>query len=244
MYGLAWLIAVVAVLESARAHTVITYPGWRGNNLHLNGTAPQDCPECLGIDYFDNGTVYFPWGQQWMYPCGGMPQSTNRSYWPVSGGALSLQPGWFPGHSKAFMYVNIGIQEIGQAAPPNMSHPVVPPFEITGPTNDEFAGQFCLPQIGMPANVSLQVGQNITLQVVELAQHGAALYSCVDLTLVDDGSDLVTPVSANNCYNSSDIGFQLVFTTEALTSGASSSLQGASSVLVLAVLAFSAMIIV
>lgn len=35
--------------------------------------------------------------QQWMYPCGGMPMSTNRSLWPVSGGALALQPGWFSG---------------------------------------------------------------------------------------------------------------------------------------------------
>jgi len=201
--------------------------------MHTNGTLPQDCPECLGIDYFENGTVYYPWGQQWMYPCGGMPQTTNRTYWPVSGGAVSVQPGWFPGHSKAFIYVNIGIQEEGQAAPPNMSHPVVPPFEITGPTNDEFSGQFCIPQVGMPANVSLSVGQNITLQVVELAQHGAALYSCVDLTLVDDGSPLVQQVTPDNCYNSSDIGFQLVFTTSALTSGALRTLQRATSPLAL-----------
>lgn len=106
-----------------------------------------------------------------------MPQSTNRSFWPVDGGAVSIQPGWFPGHSKAFFYVNIGIQEPGQQAPPNMSHPVVPPFQILGPTNQEYAGQFCLPQVPMPVNVTLHVGQNITLQVVEAAQHGAALYN-------------------------------------------------------------------
>lgn len=106
-----------------------------------------------------------------------MPLTTNRTFWPVDGGALAVQPGWFPGHSKAFIYVNIGIQEAGDLAPPNMSHPVVPPFQITGPNNTEYPGQFCLPQIGMPANLSLQVGQNITLQVVEAAQHGAALYS-------------------------------------------------------------------
>jgi hypothetical protein len=106
-----------------------------------------------------------------------MPQTTNRSYWPVDGGAISIQPGWFPGHSKAFFYINIGIQEEGDLAPPNMSHPVVPVFEITGPTNLEYDGQFCIPQVGMPANLSLSVGQNITIQVVEAAQHGAALYS-------------------------------------------------------------------
>jgi hypothetical protein len=114
---------------------------------------------------------------QWMYPCGGMPLSTNRTKWPVGGGALSFQPGWFPGHSKAFIYVNIGIQEEGMLAPPNMSHPVVPAFQITGPSNTYYPGQVCLPQVRMPPNVSLRVGDNITIQLIETAQHGAALYS-------------------------------------------------------------------
>ena len=106
-----------------------------------------------------------------------MGQTNNRTKWPVSGGAVSVQPGWFPGHSKALIYVNIGVQAPGDLAPPNMSHPVVPPFQILGPNNLEYPGQFCLPQVGMPANLSLPVGTNITLQVVEAAQHGAALYS-------------------------------------------------------------------
>lgn len=106
-----------------------------------------------------------------------MPQSTNRTKWPVRGGGLSLQPGWFPGHSLAMFYVNIGITEPGDLAPPNMSHPVVPPFQLVGPDNNEYKGQFCLPQIGMPKNLDLQVGTNITIQVIELAQHGAALYN-------------------------------------------------------------------
>ncbi|KAK0277895.1 hypothetical protein LTR35_009731 [Friedmanniomyces endolithicus] len=251
MYSLARVLAAATVLSTATAHTVITYPGWRGDNLHTNGTLPEDCPECTGIDRFDNGTVYFPWGMQWMYPCGGMPQTNNRSSWPISGGALSVQPGWFPGHSKAQIYVNIGIQEMGALAPPNMSHPVVPPFEITGPNNNYYPGQWCIPQIGMPANVSLQVGQNITLQVIELAQHGAALYSvrpivlvsfdvdadgeqCVDLTLVEDGSSEVETVTPENCYNSTEsIGFQLVFTTAALASGAPHSLQSIPNLLAL-----------
>lgn len=58
---------------------------------------------------------------QWMYPCGGQAQgaNVNRTKWPLGGGALSFQPGWFPGHSKALIYVNIGIQEQGMKAPPN-----------------------------------------------------------------------------------------------------------------------------
>jgi len=39
----------VASAALASAHTIITYPGWRGNNLITNET--------------------FPYGMQWMYPC-------------------------------------------------------------------------------------------------------------------------------------------------------------------------------
>jgi hypothetical protein len=39
----------VAGAALASAHTIITYPGWRGNNLITNST--------------------FPYGMQWMYPC-------------------------------------------------------------------------------------------------------------------------------------------------------------------------------
>jgi hypothetical protein len=69
MYGLGAFVALLATASIARAHTVITYPGWRGNNLHTNGTLPEDNPDALGITYSENGTTSFPWGQQWIYPC-------------------------------------------------------------------------------------------------------------------------------------------------------------------------------
>ena len=42
-------ILMVALSTLTAAHTVITYPGWRGDNLITNDT--------------------FPYGMQWMYPC-------------------------------------------------------------------------------------------------------------------------------------------------------------------------------
>ena len=69
MYKLRAALALLASISIAQAHTVITYPGWRGNNLHTNGTLPEDDPEALGITYDQNGTAAFPWGMQWMYPC-------------------------------------------------------------------------------------------------------------------------------------------------------------------------------
>lgn len=130
-----------------------------------------------------------------------MPQSTNRTKWPVHGGAVSIQPGWFPGHSFAMFYINIGIQEPGHVAPRNMSHPAVPPFQLVGPNNLEYPGQFCLPQVGMPKNLDLQVGQNITIQVIELAQHGAALYN------VSSDIPRVTDVRFSVSYTSADTVF-------------------------------------
>ena len=43
----ALLLGALAAIASA--HTVMTYPGWRGNNLITNDS--------------------FPYGMQWMYPC-------------------------------------------------------------------------------------------------------------------------------------------------------------------------------
>lgn len=69
MYRAWGLLVAAAWLAIARAHTVITYPGWRGNNLHTNGTLPELNPDTVGIDQYQNGSLGFPYGMQWMYPC-------------------------------------------------------------------------------------------------------------------------------------------------------------------------------
>lgn len=104
---------------------------------------------------------------------GGMPLTQNRTKWPVRGGAVAVQPGWIPGHPTAFFYINLGEGNI----PPNMSLPMVPVFQIVGPTKDQYEGEFCLPQVPLPAGYNAKVGDNATIQVVETALHGAALYS-------------------------------------------------------------------
>ena len=102
-----------------------------------------------------------------------MPTSTNRTKWPISGGAVSIQPGWFPGHSNAQFYINMGYE----TEPLNYSHAMLPVFSITGPSNTQYNGTFCLPQVPLPANYTPKVGDNATIQVIELAQHGASLYN-------------------------------------------------------------------
>jgi hypothetical protein len=103
-----------------------------------------------------------------------MPLTTNRTLWPLTGGAVGFQPGWFQGHSSAFIYINLGIGTL----PTNMSLNMVPVFQIVGPTNSAYSNEsLCLPQVPLPAGYNPQIGDNATIQVVENAQHGAALYS-------------------------------------------------------------------
>ncbi|KAF2272399.1 uncharacterized protein EI97DRAFT_437022 [Westerdykella ornata] len=214
MFRFTELAFVVASWSLAAAHTVIVYPGWRGNNIHTNGTVsdsdPSIKPGSLGINY-ENGTYGFPYGMQWMYPCGGMPTSQNRTKWPLKGGAISIQPGWFPGHSLALFYINMGYGN----EPLNYSHAMLPMFQITGPSNQQYNGTFCLPQVPLPANYTPKVGDNATIQVIETAQHGAALYNCADITFAEPED--VPEVNETNCFNSTqegeNIGFQLVYTT-------------------------------
>lgn len=109
---------------------------------------------------------------------GGHPPTTNRTLWPITGGAIALQPGWFQGHATAFMYINLGFGTDGPGGgPKNMSFPMVPVFQLVGPSKNPYPGTMCLPQVPLPANTTVKPGDNATIQVVETALHGAALYS-------------------------------------------------------------------
>ena len=171
-----------------------------------------------------------------------MPLTTNRTLWPIGGGAIAVQPGWFQGHATAFFYFNMGMGTL----PINMSLPMLPVFQITGPSKQAYDGGFCFPQVPLPAGVSPQIGDNATIQVVEAAVHGAALYSvglmsfsyddqiadseiqCVDITFADPKD--VAQVNKSNCMNSTDIGFNLVYSTTSL--GGASAISRPSSLLV------------
>lgn len=195
---LACLAACVSLVSS---HTVITYPGWRGDNLLKSGDIQQE----QGLGAGANQT--YPYGMQWIYPCtqestlqiclncsnsiiegGGMPISTNRSLWPVTGGAVGLQPGWFSGHSSAFFYINLG----DGTTPENYSNPIVPVFQIKGPNNNLYNGSICLPQVPLPKGYKAVIGNNATIQVIETAQHGASLYNVRNRWLGYDIRSLLT----------------------------------------------------
>lgn len=150
---------------------------------------------------------------QWMYPCGGMTLTSNRTYWPTTGGAVAFQPGWFQGHQTAFLYMNLGIGSDGpDHGPLNMSLPMISPFQILGPSKNPYPGTVCLPQVPLPANLTVNPGDNATIQIVEIAVHGAALFSCVDITFVEPNDERLNNVNETNCFNSTDIGFAEIYT--------------------------------
>ncbi|OAG44277.1 hypothetical protein AYO21_01273 [Fonsecaea monophora] len=207
-------LTLLSLVSLISAHTVITYPGWRGDNLVSNGTTVET--NGLGQyaigDSVEQQDYLYPYGMQWMYPCGGMPTSQNRTKWPVKGGAVAFQPGWFQGHGTAFIYINLGLG----TTPQNMSNVMLSGVQIIGPSKDPYPGSFCFPQVPLPANITVNVGDNATIQLIETAVHGAALYNCVDITFADPED--VPEVNASNCFNSSQITSDLIFTTSALAS--------------------------
>ncbi|KAI9861050.1 MAG: hypothetical protein M1813_005479 [Trichoglossum hirsutum] len=101
-----------------------------------------------------------------------------------------------------------------------MSNPMVPVFQIIGPGKDPYPGTICLPQVPLPVNASVKVGDNATIQIIEVALHGASLFNCVDITFADPKD--VPEVNSSNCFNSSNIGFSQVFATTSLSAAPSS----------------------
>jgi hypothetical protein len=132
-----------------------------------------------------------------------MRTTTNRTLWPVQGGAVAIQPGWFQGHATAFFYINLGYGTDGpDNGPQNFSFPMVPVFQITGPSKGPYPGTFCLPQVPLPVNASVNIGDNATIQVVETAVHGAALFN-VSLPIHFASSSLNVPNTPGPQYSPS-----------------------------------------
>ena len=77
------LLALALCWNYVAAHTVIVYPGWRGNNLQTNGTNPDGSVPAgsLGQNWNpERGAYDFPYGMQWMYPCECSPSQNNPKH--------------------------------------------------------------------------------------------------------------------------------------------------------------------
>jgi len=141
----------------ASAHFTIEYPEMRG-------------------DSFADGA------SQWIYPCSppffhfiistlisvganvNHTAQTNRTLWPLTGGSISTDLH----HPWTYLFVNLGLG----TTPPSFNISLTRNLlNVTG------NGTFCLPQVTLPAGVSVSDGQNASIQVVTVGQSGSALYN-------------------------------------------------------------------
>jgi hypothetical protein len=58
-----------------------------------------------------------------------------------------------------------------------MDIPILPLIQIVGPSNNPYPGTMCFPNVSVPADTGVKVGDNATIQVILTAQHGASLFS-------------------------------------------------------------------
>lgn len=63
------IVCLVALSSWTSAHTVITYPGWRGNNLRNTSTIVEAKGLGVNNDSSEPYGVGYPYGMQWIYPC-------------------------------------------------------------------------------------------------------------------------------------------------------------------------------
>ncbi|KAI4595305.1 hypothetical protein KJ359_006979 [Pestalotiopsis sp. 9143b] len=161
-------IVLLGAAQLAAAHFGIEYPEWRADTL-----ATEDGPY-----------------SQWDYPCANVPDgSGNRTQWPLSGGAVSLELH----HPWTYVFVNLGLGD--NVTNFNMS--LTPSFlNVTG------NGTFCLPELSLPGGVDIANGTNASIQVVTSGESGSALYNCADVVLVEDAPGPADGVCVNTTQSS------------------------------------------
>ncbi|KAF4624495.1 hypothetical protein G7Y89_g13676 [Cudoniella acicularis] len=119
--------------------------------------------------------------------------ATNRTLWPLTGGSLNLDLH----HPWTYIFANLGLG----TDYPTFNITLTNPF-----LNSTGNGTLCLPEIKLPAGVSVSDGQNASLQVVTIGASGSALYNCADITF----SSRATLLSGSNCTNSPGITSSVV----------------------------------
>ncbi|KAJ9298950.1 hypothetical protein DTO271G3_3192 [Paecilomyces variotii] len=153
------LLSLAAIVPLAAAHFKLEYPPSRGFD-------EDNMPE---------------------FPCGGFPQSSNRTKLSLS--ADSIPVALILGHSQTAVEVLLGL---GSKPGDNYNITLAHTFGVTG------LGTFCLPSVSLKG-VPLTDGLNATVQVVTNGDTGGGLYACADVTFTSSvTSDDVSPSVCKN----------------------------------------------
>lgn len=206
------LFALLTCLTLTAAHFEIEYPFWRGDSFEGDAS-------------------------QWIWPCANVnstPASeANRTLWPVTGGSVRLHVT----HPWALTYINIGLADSSPDGAGGVNNTVAS-FNATllSAYNQTGNGTFCIPSIGGTALEELAreaglegglqglSGRNASLQVIQIAHGGSALYNCADITFASNA----TTLAADQCSNSTGVGgIEVTNVDSALAGNASSTASGA-----------------
>ncbi|CAI6331915.1 unnamed protein product [Periconia digitata] len=173
------LASALAFSGLASAHYRVLAPAWRANSLSTPGAS------------------------QWVWPCANVSElsasnTTGRTEWPLTGGSIKINGS----HEYALTYVNLGLGT-------NVSDfdiPLLHDFNQTG------AGVLCLKDAvrdamkkGLEANNVTEDeldGMKGSLQIVQIAHGGGALYNCADLTF----SRSAKLLEDSDCQNATGVG--------------------------------------
>lgn len=98
------------------------------------------------------------------WPCGGYTQTQNRTNVSLTGFPVSVELG----HTESLFQV---ILAIGTEAGDNFDTVILPTIQEFGP------GDFCLPNVIIPADLNITDGTNASIQVITNAHSGGGLYN-------------------------------------------------------------------
>jgi len=160
------ILASAFVLASfANAHFTIEYPEMRGDSFATGASQYiYPCREPLILFSIIKYILTFSGANV------NQTSSTNRTMWPLTGGSLNLDLH----HQWTYYFVNLGLGTD------------YPTFNITLTQqllNETGNGTLCMPQIVLPAGVTVSDGQNASIQVVTVGQSGSALYNVSNCTI-------------------------------------------------------------
>lgn len=159
------LTSVVALATVVTAHFSIEYPEERGDSFATG--ASQWIYPCKSPPSSSGLSILQSFSQTNNPPSGAnvnQTTSTNRTLWPLSGGAVALDLH----HPWTYVYINLGLG----TSYPTFNISLTP--ELLNVTGN---GTYCIPAIKLPTGLTINEGQQASVQVVTGGQSGSALYN-------------------------------------------------------------------
>jgi hypothetical protein len=162
------LSTIVVVASAVTAHFSITSPEMRGDPFATPASewvypCKFTLPSSTSLFH-----LFYPISLSYRaYNCTGgnvnQTSATNRTLWPLTGGSLNLDLH----HPWTYVFVNLGL---------GTEYPTFNISLTAQPLNETGNGTLCLPQVKIPAGVTVLEGQNASIQVVTVGASGSGLY--------------------------------------------------------------------